>query len=85
MNCCVKPRGNETSVGEIAMDTGDADETVNRVVPVIAPEVAVMVVLPPATPFANPAVGVVVLTVAAAGFDELQVAVPVRFCVLLSL
>lgn len=41
--------------------------------------------LPPATAFANPAVGVAVLTVAAAGFEELQVTVPVRFCVLLSL
>jgi hypothetical protein len=49
--------------------------------PVIEPEVARIVVLPPATPVANPPL----VIVAAAVFEELQVTVPVRFCVLLSL
>ena len=81
----MSPKGNEILVGEIAIETGDADVTVNCVEPVIAPTVAVIVVIPPDTAFAKPAVGVMVLTVAAAGFDELHDADPVRFCVLLSL
>ena len=85
MNCCARPRGNETFVGETTMDTADAELTFSTAVPEIAPEVAVMFVLPPAIAFATPAVGDVVLTVATEGLEELQVAVLVRFCVLLSL
>ena len=45
------------------------------------PDVAVILVLPAATPLAEPAV----LMVASAGIEELQVTLEVRFWVLLSL
>ena len=79
VNCCVKPSGNEIFVGETTMDTADAELTVSTVMPVIVPEVAVMFVLPPATAFATPAVGDVVLTVATEGLEELHVTELVRF------
>ena len=85
VNCCVRPRGNETFVGERTMDTADAELTVSTAVPEIAPEVAVKFVLPPATAFAMPAVGDAVLTIATAGFDEVHVTELVIFCVLVSL
>jgi len=55
--------------------------TVSTVVPVIVPEVAVMVVVPTATAVAKPAT----LMVATAGVAESQLAVEVRFLVLPSL
>src|SRR5208283_2644235 len=54
-----------------------AGVTVKAVDPLIEPEVAVKVVDPTATPVANP----LLLMVAAAGFDELQVAEAVRLLV----
>ena len=53
--------------------------TVRVVLPVNPPEVALMVVLPDATPAASP---LLALTVAAAVLEELHVAWEVRFCVL---
>jgi hypothetical protein len=44
---------------------------------VIEPDVAVMFVVPPDTPSANPEVGEVVLMLATAGFDEVQLTLPV--------
>lgn len=55
--------------------------TANTVAPLTVPEVAVIVVVPAATPVASPAV----LIVATAAADELQVAELVRFWVLPSL
>ena len=55
--------------------------TVNLVLFVTDPRVAVMIEVPPATPDATPAV----LMVATAAFDEVQVTRLVMFCVLLSL
>ena len=55
--------------------------TVSEAVPVIAPEVAVMVTGPPAvTPVAKPAVVIVAIPLA----EELQITLPVMFCVELS-
>ena len=63
----------------------NADDIVRVAVPETVPDVAVMLALPTAIACANPLVGDVLLTVATAGFEEAQVALPVRFCVLLSL
>jgi hypothetical protein len=63
-----------------------AEVTVNTAVfEVIEPEVATMFVVPAATPRARPLVGLVVLMVATAGLDELQLTLPVIVWVLLSL
>ena len=62
-----------------------AEVTVNDAVTEILPEVAVMVVVPAETPVASPLVGEVSLMVANAGFDELQLTLPVMVCTLLSL
>lgn len=59
--------------------------TVSVVVVETLPEVAVMVVVPAETPSARPFVGEVSLMVANAGFDELQLTLPVMVCTLLSL
>jgi hypothetical protein len=55
--------------------------TIRDVEPLTAPDAAWMVVVPPAKAVANPDPSIM----AAAELDELQVAVLVRFCVLLSL
>ena len=60
---------------------GRCRETVRVVDPLIETELARMVVLPGASPDANP----MLLIVATAVFVELQVTELVRFCVLLSL
>jgi len=60
--------------GVTAIDT-NTDVTVRFVVPLIAPEVAWIVVLPAATPVARPAL----VIVAAEVFDEVHVAELVRF------
>jgi hypothetical protein len=63
-----------------------ADVTVNTAVfEVIEPELAVMLVLPAATPRASPLVGVVSLMLATAGLDEFQLTLPVMAWVVLSL
>jgi hypothetical protein len=71
--------------GVTAIDVMTAEVTLREVDPEIVPEVAEIVLLPVATAFAKPWVGMLVLIVATAVFDELQVALPVRFCVLPSL
>ncbi len=55
--------------------------TLSDAVPVIAPDAAVMVVLPAATPEARPLDPPALLIVATAGADELQVTDAVRTCV----
>jgi hypothetical protein len=58
------------------------DATANVSAPLVTPfRLAVIFVLPVATPVANPCVLGVLLMVAAAAFDEFQVAALVRFCI----
>jgi hypothetical protein len=61
-----------------AIDFNVGAETVNVAESLIVPDVAVMLALPCATAVANP---VVLFTVATEVFDEVQVAVVVKFCV----
>jgi hypothetical protein len=63
--------------GVTAMDCNVGAVIVSTVDPVMAPEVALMVDVPVATPLANPPA----VIVATDGVAELQVAVLVRFCV----
>ena len=65
-------------VGVTEIDASTAAVTVNVAEPLIVPEVAMIVALPGVTLVASP---VWVLTVATEVFDEVQVAVVVRFCV----
>lgn len=73
----MKPAATEAFVGVTAIEVNTAAVTVNVADPLMVPDVAVMVAFPCATPLANPAL----LTVAIAGFDEVQLVVLVRFWV----
>src|SRR5207244_3004689 len=66
------------------MDTRVAGMTVTSEVPEMRPEVAVMVVAPSATPVTFPLLAPASFTVAAAGTDEVQLAVLVMFAVVRS-
>jgi hypothetical protein len=68
-------------VGLLAVTVTVAGSIVKVVAPLMEPDVAVIVVLPTAKPFAEP----VALIVATEGTEELHVAVLVRFWVLPSL
>jgi hypothetical protein len=81
VNCCVRPLATEGLAGVTAIDCRVAVVTVNVVEPKIAPDVALIVEVPTAKPEAKPPA----VIVAVAGVAELQVTLPVRFCVLLSL
>jgi uncharacterized protein (DUF2062 family) len=59
--------------------------TVSVVLPLIMPEVAVMVVVPAPTAVAKPLCAGSFATLATVGSDELHCAMAVMFCVLLSL
>src|ERR1700690_2710682 len=83
--CCEMPSGMLAFTGETLIEVTTAEVTVSAVDPETVPEVAVMVLLPAASVFASPCVGRVVLIVATTVFDELQVVLPVRFCVVPSL
>jgi hypothetical protein len=85
VNCCEIPNGMFGFAGVTAIKLITAAVTVKVVDPETVPEVAVMVLLPAASAFASPCVGMVVLIVATAVFDELQVALPVSFWVVPSL
>ena len=85
VNCCEIPSGMFGFAGVTAIELITAAVTVKVVDPETVPEVAVIVLLPAASVFASPCVGMVVLIVATAVFDELHVALPVRFCVVPSL
>ena len=78
VNCWVRPAATETDAGVTAIDFNVGGKTVNVAEPLIVLDVAVMVVAPCATAVAKP---VVLFTVATEVFDEVQVAVLVRFCV----
>ena len=78
MNCWLAPRDTKGSDGVSAIETKVAGVTVNVAVPVAVPEVALIAVVPAATPLARPPPVIVAMFVA----EELQVAEAVRFCVL---
>ena len=63
--------------GVTAIEVNNAAVTVNVAEPLMVPDLAVTVVFPGATAVASPAL----LIVDTAAFDEVQVAVLVRFCV----
>ena len=65
-------------LGVTAIEVNTAAVTVNVADPLIAPDVAVIVAVPCATLVAKP---VLVLMVATDVFEEVQLAVVVRFCV----
>jgi hypothetical protein len=75
VSCCVLPFGiaNEFGVTLIAVIT--AGVTVSVVVPLIPEALAVIVVVPTPVVCVKPAVGLLMLIVAALGFEELQFAV----------
>jgi hypothetical protein len=78
VNCCVVPSATVEVCGLIAIDTNAAAVTVISVVPLIAPEVAVMFAVPMPTLCASP----VLFTVAVETVSDVHIAVLVRFCVL---
>ena len=65
-------------LGVTAIEVNTAGVTVNVAEPLILPKVAVIVAVPCATLVANP---VLALIVATDVFEEVQLAVVVRFCV----
>ena len=69
MNCLVADTATLGAAGVTEIELNVAEVTVNWVLPDVAPEVAVIVVVPAAAPVATPAV----LTVATPVSDELQV------------
>ena len=75
VNCCVRPATIDGLPGVTAIETSAADETVNWAEPVMLPRVAPIVVVPTATPVANPAE----VIVATPGAGELHVTRVVRF------
>ncbi len=64
MNCCAAQAATEAGFGVTAIDTSAAALTVRLAVPLIEPEVAVMVVAPSATLLANPAAVMVAILLA---------------------
>ena len=80
MNCCFVPLAIEGFAGVTAMVTSVAAVTVRVVEPVMPPETALIVLVPAATPVANPPAVIVATLVV----TELQLAVLVKFCVELS-
>lgn len=74
VNCWVVVAGIDGFAGVTAMDTSDPVTTVSVVVPLTAPETALIVVVPCESALARP----LELTVATAVFDDDQVTVPVR-------
>jgi hypothetical protein len=81
VNCCVVPFTIDGFTGVTAIDWSVAAVMVSVVEPTIEDDVALIVEVPTAVPVARPAD----VIVAVAAFDELHVAVLVRFCVVPSL
>ena len=77
----VVPRANEPLAGVTAIDTSTGAPTVNVAIAVIAPSLAVIVVVPGLIPVANPLPEIPAI----ADADELQLTVSVSVCVLPSL
>ncbi len=80
MNCSFVPLAIEGFAGVTAIDTSVAGVTVKVVDPVMPSETALIVLVPAATPVANPPAVIVATLVV----TELQLAVLVKFCVELS-
>lgn len=78
------PRGTDGLPGTTAMEFNAAVVTTRFALPRTVPDVAVIVELPGARPFAVPSVGMLLLTLATVVAEELQLAVAVMSCVLLS-
>ena len=81
VNCCFSPAGTAGDAGVTEIDVNTDAVTVSVAEPWIVPDVAVIVAVPFPTLVASPPL----LTVAIVAADEVQVAVRVKFCVLLSL
>jgi hypothetical protein len=81
VNCSVPPAEIDGFTGVTVIETRPVAETLRDAVPLILPDVAVMVALPLATPVARPEEFTVAMLVA----EELQLADAVKSCVLLSL
>jgi hypothetical protein len=84
VNCCFVPRAMLGLVGVTAMDTRMAGVTVSVVVPLILPDVAVIVADPVATEVASPLDPSALLTVATLVSEELQITDAVTSCLVLS-
>jgi hypothetical protein len=79
VNCWLFPAAIDALPGVTEREVKTGDVTVNVAEPLILPEVAVIVAVPCATLVAKP---VLALMVATEVFEEVQLAVVVRFCVL---
>lgn len=79
VNCCWVPTSMDGLVGDTVMELSEALETLSVAVPDTLPELAVIVVVPPATAVATPLVPDVLLIVATAGAEEPHVTEVVRF------
>jgi hypothetical protein len=84
-NCCCVPLAIDGVAGVTAIDTSVAAVTVSVVLPLIAPLVAEMTVVPSATALARPAVPAALEIVAVAVVADAHVTVAVRLCVVASL
>ena len=73
MNCCVVPNGTVGTAGVTVIESNVAGVTVKIVEPLMDPDVAVIVLCPVATLVACPTLGAVLLIVATAGAELLQV------------
>jgi hypothetical protein len=77
VNCSLCPAATEAVVGVTEIEVNTGAVTVRFAAPLIVPDLAVMVALPWAKLVASPAL----LTVATEVFEDVQVAVLVRLCV----
>jgi hypothetical protein len=77
MNCCVLPAATDAVAGVTEIEVNTAAVTVNVAEPLMVPEVAVITAVPGDTLVASPLVPTVAIDVA----EEVQVALPVRLCV----
>ena len=80
VNCFVVPSAILGLVGVTSIDTSVAGVTVSVVLPEIVPDIALTAVEPAATGVARPLEPAVLLTVATAAADEVQVTDAVRSC-----
>ncbi len=81
VNCCAVPNAIVGACGLIAIDTSAAGFTTSVAVPLIAPELIPIVVVPVASVLANPAVPTELLIVATVASVELQWPLCVKSCV----
>jgi len=82
VNCLVLPKGIVGADGVTMIETKAAGVTVSMVEPLMDPELAVIIVCPVPTLVASPTLGAVLLIVATAGTELIQVTEPVRLRVL---